>query len=124
VYIVTSNFSLEGARMMNVFVRAGRGLLLVAAALLFTVVPAHAQSGGALFKAKCAPCHGPDGKGDTSMGKVLKVRDLSSADVQKQTNAELTAIVEDGKGKMPAYKGKLSSGEIKELVSFIRSLKK
>ncbi|HLV94219.1 MAG TPA: cytochrome c [Candidatus Acidoferrales bacterium] len=109
--------------MKNVFVRAGSPLLLVAATLLFAVVPAHAQSGGALFKAKCAPCHGPDGKGDTSMGKMLKVRDLSSAGVQKQTNAELTAVIEDGKGKMPAYKGKLSGGEIKELVSFIRSLK-
>ncbi len=110
--------------MKSVFVRAGSPLLLVAATLVFAVVPAHAQSGGALFKAKCAPCHGPDGKGDTSMGKMLKVRDLSSADVQKQTNAELTSVIEDGKGKMPSYKGKLSGGEIKELVSFIRSLKK
>jgi cytochrome c6 len=110
--------------MKNAFVRVGSPLFLLAAALLFGVLPAHAQSGGALFKAKCAPCHGPDGKGDTSMGKMLKVRDLSSADVQKQTNAELTAAIEDGKGKMPAYKGKLSSGEVKELVSFIRSLKK
>lgn len=110
--------------MKNVFVRTAGSFLLAAAALIFAAVPAHAQSGGALFKAKCAPCHGPDGKGDTSMGKMLKVRDLSSADVQKQTNAELTTIVEDGKGKMPGYKGKLSSGEIKELVSYIRSLKK
>jgi cytochrome c6 len=110
--------------MKDALVRAGSALLLVAATLVLAAVPAHAQNGGALFKAKCAPCHGPDGKGDTSMGKMLKVRDLSSADVQKQTNAELTAIIEDGKGKMPAYKGKLSSGEVKELVSFIRSLKK
>jgi cytochrome c6 len=110
--------------MKNVFVRTGSSLLLAAAALIFAAVPAHAQNGGALFKAKCAPCHGPDGKGDTSMGKMLKVRDLSSAEVQKQTNAELTTIIEDGKGKMPAYKGKLSNGDIKELVSFIRSLKK
>ena len=109
---------------MNVLVRTGKPLLLMAAALLFAIVPAHAQSGGSLFQAKCAPCHGSNGKGDTSMGKMLKVRDLSSADVQKQTNAELTAIIEDGKGRMPAYRGKLSNGDVKELVSFIRSLKK
>jgi cytochrome c6 len=109
--------------MKDVF-RSGSPLLLLSTALLFAAVPAHAQSGGALFKAKCAPCHGPDGKGDTSMGKVLKVRDLSSAEVQKQTNAELTAVIENGKGKMPGYKGKLSDGDIKELVSYIRSLKK
>src|SRR5690348_13188379 len=102
--------------MKKVLGMTGGSLLLLAAAAIFAV-PSHAQSGAALFKAKCAPCHGPDGKGATSMGKVLKVRDLSSADVQKQSDAELTAMIENGKGKMPAYKGKLSSSDIKELVS-------
>ncbi len=110
--------------MKNVFVRVGSPLLLLAVASLCAVIPAQAQGGAALFKAKCAPCHGPDGKGETAMGRVLKVRDLSSAEVQKQTDAELTAVIENGKGKMPAYKGKLSSGDVKELVSYIRSLKK
>lgn len=110
--------------MKKVLGKTGSPLLFLATAVLFTVVPAHAQSGAAVFKAKCAPCHGPDGKGETSMGKVLKVRDLSSAEVQKQTNAELTAEIENGKGKMPGYKGKISDGDIKELVSYIRSLKK
>jgi len=109
--------------MKDVLVRVGATLLFAAA--LFLVTPsAHAQSGAALFKAKCAPCHGADGKGDTSMGKVLKVRDLSSEDVQKQTDAELTKITEDGKNKMPAYKGKLTDDQIKDLVAFIRTLKK
>jgi cytochrome c6 len=123
-YKAAQEFSSEGERAMNALVRTGKALLLVTAALLVVIVPAHAQNGESLFKAKCAPCHGADGKGDSSMGKMLKVRDLSSADVQKQTNAELTAVIEGGKGKMPSYKGKLSNGEIKELVSFIRSLKK
>jgi cytochrome c6 len=111
-------------KVKKTLVRIGSPLLLLAAASLFAVVPAHAQSGEALFKAKCAPCHGADGKGDTSMGKMLKVRDLSSPEVQKQSNAELTAIIENGKSPMPAYKDKLSSGDIKELVSYIRTLKK
>lgn len=109
--------------MKKVLGTMGSSLLLLAAAAIFAV-PAHAQSGAALFKAKCAPCHGPDGKGATSMGKVLKVRDLSSAEVQKQSDAELTEMIENGKGKMPAYKGKLSTADIKELVSYIRTLKK
>jgi mono/diheme cytochrome c family protein len=110
--------------MNHAFLRAAKPLLFAAVAMFFVAGPAHAQGGGAVFKAKCAPCHGPDGKGDNSMGKMLKVRDLSSPDVQKQTNAELTAIIEDGKGKMPGYKGKLSDSDIRDLVSFIRSLKK
>jgi cytochrome c6 len=100
-------------------------LVLAVAAFLGLATPARAQNEGAnVFKAKCAMCHGADGKGDTSMGKALKIRDLSSSDVQKQTDAELTTIISDGKGKMPAYKGKVSDADIKHLVEFIRTLKK
>ncbi|HUJ30288.1 MAG TPA: cytochrome c [Candidatus Acidoferrum sp.] len=109
--------------MKDVLVRVSTALLFVAATLFFAA-PAHAQGGAALFKAKCAPCHGADGKGDTSMGKTLKVRDLSSEEVQKQTDAELTAITENGKNKMPAYKGKLTDAQISDLVKYIRTLKK
>jgi cytochrome c6 len=76
------------------------------------------------FKAKCAMCHGADGTGSTATGKALKVRDLGSADVQGQTDAQLYDIVTNGKGKMPAYKGQLTDEQIKELVAFIRSLAK
>ena len=73
-------------------------------AVFFLSFPAHGQdTGAALFKAKCAACHGADGKGETAMGKASKLRDLGSADVQKQTDAELTTIIESGKNKMPAY---------------------
>jgi cytochrome c6 len=109
---------------MNRLVRVGGLGLMAAVAVLVFSSPANAQEGAALFKAKCAPCHGPDGKGDTSMGKVLKVRDLSSADVQKQSDTQLTEIIENGKGKMPGYKGKLTDAQIKGLVSYMRSLKK
>jgi len=80
--------------------------------------------GAAVYKAKCAMCHGPDGAGQTTMGKNLKVRALGSADVQKQTDAALAKWIADGKGKMPAYKSKLSADEIAALVDFIRTLKK
>jgi cytochrome c6 len=102
-----------------------RSTFWVFAALLLFSLPVRAQGDGAtLFKAKCAACHGADGKGDTSMGKSMKLRDLGSDDVQKQTDAELTDITANGKGKMPAYKGKLTDDQIKQLVGYIRSLKK
>jgi len=98
--------------------------LLPAVGILFLLAtPAHAQEGASLFKAKCAACHGPDGKGQTSMGKMLKARDLGSAEVQKETDAEMTEIIDNGKGKMPGYKGKLTDAQIKELVKYIRTLK-
>jgi cytochrome c6 len=79
--------------------------------------------GGADFKAKCAMCHGADGKGDSGMGKTLKVRDLGSADVQGQSDADLNGIITNGKGKMPKYDGKLTKDQVSDLVKYIRTLK-
>ena len=75
---------------------------------------------GADYKAKCAMCHGANGEGKAAM----KTRDFSSADVQKQSDAELTDIITKGKGKMPSYDGKLSKDQVADLVKWIRSLKK
>jgi cytochrome c553 len=78
----------------------------------------------------CAKCHGPDGKGQTKMGKKLGLRDLSDAAVQAKFSDEqaLKAIksgVKDDKGKvtMKAVEG-LSDDEIKALVAHVRTLKK
>ena len=98
-------------------------LLVLTSALAFSTY-SFADAGGDTFKAKCAACHGPTGSGDTTMGKNLKLRDLGSADVQKQSDDELTAIITGGKNKMPAYGTKLSKDQIGEVVKYIRTLKK
>jgi len=82
-----------------------------------------ADDGADIFKAKCAMCHGADGKGATAMGKSLKLRDLSSEDVQKQSDTDLTGIITNGKDKMPKYDGKLTKDQINSVVKFIRTLK-
>jgi cytochrome c6 len=111
--------------MNRILVQSVRNAFWIVGVLFLFSLPARAQGDAAgLFKAKCAACHGADGKGDTSMGKAMKLRDLGSDDVQKQTDAELTDITANGKGKMPAYKGKLTDDQIKQLVGYIRSLKK
>jgi mono/diheme cytochrome c family protein len=99
-------------------------LVVAAFALAFSTQSAVADSGADLFKAKCAACHGATGAGDTAMGKTLKLRDLGSADVQKQSDDELAGTVTNGKGKMPKYEGKLTKEQIGDLVKFIRTLKK
>jgi mono/diheme cytochrome c family protein len=55
------------------------------------------------------------------MGKSMKLRDLRSADVQKQTDAQMKDIVLKGKGKMPAQK--VTDAQAGDLVKFVRSLK-
>ncbi len=93
--------------------------------IAFLIVPAalFADDAAAIYKSKCAICHGPDGSGQTAVGKSMHIRDLRSADVQKQTDAELEKIISDGKEKMPAYKGKVTEGDIDNLVKWIRSIK-
>ena len=95
--------------------------LAFAVLCLIVVQPVSAQSGADLFKAKCAMCHGPDGKGQTTMGKNFGLRPLSSPEVQKQSDAQLKDIVLKGKGKMPAQK--VTDAQAGDLVKFVRSLK-
>jgi cytochrome c6 len=93
--------------------------------LITLSAPLWAQGEGAtLFKSKCAGCHSPDGSGSGPAGKAMHLHDLGSAEVQKQTDAELIAITANGKGTMPGYKGKLTDAQIKQVVGFIRELGK
>jgi cytochrome c6 len=95
---------------------------LCLAGLIFfsTNAKADAQAGAATFKTKCVSCHGVDGKGK----EALKTQDWSSAAVQQMSDAELTAITTNGKGKMPAYGKSLKPDQIQDLVAYIRSLAK
>lgn len=99
-------------------------LVLASAFGLMFAMSATADDAAGTYKAKCAACHGADGSGNTAVGKSLKLRDLRSADVQKQTDQELTAMITNGKGAMPAYKDKLTGDQINQLVGFIRQLAK
>ena len=109
--------------MKSLSLRMGLMILLAFGFVAMSSSSMMAQDAGATFKAKCAMCHGADGKGSPT-GVKMGVHDFTSADVQKQTDAQLTETITKGKGKMPAYDGKLKDNEIKDLVAYIRSLKK
>jgi mono/diheme cytochrome c family protein len=92
-------------------------------AVVLTFSPSvRAQDASALYKSKCAACHGADGTG-SSIGKKMGAHDFTSAEVQKMSDAELTEIITNGRDKMPKY-GSLKPEEIKGLVAYIRTLKK
>jgi cytochrome c6 len=99
------------------------GMILMTFVFLSASVFA-ADSGADVFKAKCASCHGATGAADTAMGKSMKLKDLGSAEVQGQSDADLTNVIANGKKPMPGYKGKLTDDQISDLVKHIRSLKK
>jgi len=95
-------------------------IALFAFVLALALPPVVMADAAADYKAKCAMCHGADGAGKPAMG----TKDLGSADIQKMSDADLTAAITNGKGKMPAYKGKLTDAQVTDLVKYIRSLKK
>ncbi len=98
--------------------------MIVAGLLLLSTSLFAADTGADLFKAKCASCHGATGAADTAMGKSMKLKDLGSAEVQNQSDADLTTVIAKGKKPMPGYEGKLTSDQIQEVVKYIRTLKK
>ena len=98
-------------------------VLLVFGLALMVAMPAMAAAADD-YKAKCQMCHGADGKGNPAMVKSMGVKDLGSADVQKMSDADLKAAIENGKGKMTGYKGKLTDKQITDLVAHVRSFKK
>ena len=99
-------------------------LALVALLATAVAVPVFAQSGESTFKAKCAMCHGADGLATGPMGKMMNIPSVKSPDFKKLTESEMVADTTNGKAKMPAYKGKLTDAQIKEVVAYMRSLEK
>jgi cytochrome c5 len=98
-------------------------LALILLTLMFSTC-AFADSGADIYKTKCSACHGKNGAGDTMLGKNLKLRPLGSDDVQKQSDDELFTIISKGKKRMPSFDRKLSKDQIRDLVKYIRLLKK
>jgi cytochrome c553 len=100
--------------MKRLTVLAVRFVVPVMGIFFLRLAPLRAQDAAALYKSKCAACRGADGSGNVPTGKTLGVTDLTSGDLQKQTDAQLTDSIANGKGKkMPAYKGKLTDDQIK-----------
>lgn len=97
--------------------------VMVLVAALVAPGALHAQA-AATYKAKCAGCHGADGKGATAAGKAMGAHDFASDEVAKKSDADLAAIVTAGKNKMPAYGKSLKDVEIKDLVAYVRELGK
>ena len=106
-----------------------RMILIAAAALTAAVVTASASDVKENWEKNCAKCHGPDGKGDTKMGKKLEIKDFTDAKYQAEMKDDdmLKAIkegVKDGeKIRMKAIEG-LTDDEMKALVTYVRGFKK
>jgi cytochrome c6 len=112
----------------QVFVKTTVVAALAAGSLCWS---AAADDGAQLWKKNCTMCHGEDGKGQTKIGHILGIKDLTDAKVQASfTDAQAIQNIkegitdENGKKKMKAFGDKFSDDDLKTLVAHVRSLKK
>jgi len=101
----------------------GTGIAL-SALLAATTSTAIAESGADTYKAKCQSCHGAQGTPNPGIAKAMGVKPASDPSVKSISEAQMITVTANGKGKMPAFKGKLTAAQIKDSVDYFRSLGK
>ena len=75
-----------------------------------------------IFVQNCARCHGTNGKGQTKQGRKVEADDLTSSDVKGISDAKMTRVITNGRGKMPAFGRKLTPAQIAQVSRYVRSL--
>src|SRR6202046_656948 len=84
------------------------------------------SQGQEVFLGSCAQCHGPEGRGDTDIGRNMAppAMDLTSSHVQHWSDAELFWIVQNGVRLtgMPAWQSSISEHDTWKLARFIHNL--
>ncbi len=84
-----------------------------------TVSAAAANTPRQLYANNCARCHGADGKGQTELGQINEVPDLTTHRRSVKSNISL---IKNGRGSMPAFGKKLAAKDIAALAAFVRGL--
>lgn len=107
-------------------------LFLVAVALCVSALatlPARATDPSDAWSQNCVRCHGPDGKGQTKMGRKLKIKDLTSEKTRTRlTDERIVETISEGKQdsngteRMPSFREKLSEPDRKALAVYVRGL--
>lgn len=101
-----------------------RSMAVLAATVCLAGSMGFAQSAGeAVYKANCQSCHGSTGTPNPGIAKAMGVKPASDPDYKKESEADMSASVKNGKGKMKAFSGKLTDAQIKDAVDFFRTLK-
>lgn len=101
-----------------------RFLLTLALASSMAGSLSFAQSGEAVYKARCQSCHGATGVPNPGIAKMMGVKPITAETVKKMSEAQMIEATKNGVAKMPAFKGKISDADIASSVKHYRSLAK
>lgn len=85
-----------------------------------------AASTETLFKQKCSKCHGADGSGDTSLGRIFGTPDFTDSGwwAKHSSTAEHVQVITKGRKNMPAFGKKLTRAQIASLATYIQRFKR
>lgn len=101
--------------------------VLLTAVVLFLLLPNLSWAQEDLYKAKCAGCHGADGKGSAA-GQKMGAPAFSSDKVQKASDVELADFIENGgpqKKASHAFASKgVSPADATKLAAYVKALGK
>lgn len=89
-----------------------------------SAVTANLELGEQVYKQRCALCHGPDGHGDGPGAAALNPKPRNYHDskyMSTKTDAELLAVIHNGKGAMPAWKAILNETQMKSVLMYERT---
>jgi mono/diheme cytochrome c family protein len=81
------------------------------------------RTGSRTFQRSCARCHGSDGRGDETRDSLPSIPDFTVRSWQEaHTDPQMVVSILEGRGTgMPAFRGRLSREQARELAAFIRS---
>ena len=99
---------------------------LVAVVALSTRGAAFADPGdaAAIYSAQCSMCHDVDGKGQTTLGKKVNVKDWSDGTtLNKVSDADASKMIHTGKAMMPGFPA-ITNDQLAALVRYIRTFQK
>ena len=100
--------------------RAQMKLPAIALCALFLTGLAHAgdmQSGRETYELHCSICHGANG-----ISVDMTIPSFANGDRLFQMDQDLMRSIREGKELMPAFRGLLSDEEIRDVITYLRTL--
>jgi mono/diheme cytochrome c family protein len=77
-----------------------------------------------LYRDHCIDCHDTDGRGEPSRDTMRSIPDFTKHDWhQARSNERLVHSIREGRGSMPAMKGKLAETDVVQLVALVRNFR-
>jgi len=99
-----------------------RSRIVLAAVVLVAGSMCFAEDGAAIYKSKCAMCHGPTGTPSAGMAKMMGIKPVSDPSMRTLTVSQIASTVKNGHGKMHPVAG-LTDPQVQAVAAYFKTLK-